>query len=144
MSVINGGIEYVPANGMFGCGTEGAYKMSNDGNYTYLEFGWTPNVTLSAYTTISFFVYNPNDFDLSVAWLGTGYKGFYNVKAHTAVEFNIYVPAEAYAYGAHGIVDGEGKTTTWTIDVRRLSDESNPGSMIACAYDLYVGGLRVY
>ena len=143
MSAINGGIEYVPVSGAFGCGTEGAYKMSNNGTYTYLEFSWTPNVTVSEYKIISFFVYNPNDFDLCVAWMGSAYKGFYNVKANTLVEFNIYAPSETAVYAAHGLIDGEGKTTAWTIDVRRLSDESNPSSMIACAYDLYVGGLRI-
>jgi hypothetical protein len=105
---------------------------------------WSPNLTLETYSVISFFVYNPNDFDLAVAWLGTTYKGFYNVKANTIVEFNIYLPAESAVYAQHGIVDSENKTTGWTIDVRKNSDPNNLASTEYAAYDLYVGGLRVY
>ena len=145
MGVINGGIQAVSAtDSQFSYGLEGGFKMSNDGKQTYLEFLWTPNIQISSYSVISFFVYNPNDFDLSVAWVGTAYKGFYTVKAQTILEFNIYLPDGASVYGTHGIMDGENNTTPWTIDVRKLSDPANPGSMLADAYDFYVGGLRFY
>ena len=128
-------------------GTDDIYKMSNDGSLNYLEYKWSPDLEIGKreeVVSVSFYVYNPNDFDLLFLWMGTAYKGFYKVPANAFMEINLYDNAEAQHLFTHGMIDETtGKANPWLMDVRKVTDINNPGSWTPAIYDFYVGSVRI-